>query len=425
VENPAYSLSGVYQRLFARCPCLCFPEPWSFVGPSGECRGCVVDPAETLAVLRSEFDTPILQAAGVIDRLPDGNLCLHKQLCDPAGAIIALRAEGAEAPFELLTAAGCLSRRSLPLLATLDDARTAHQAQQTGHLFASFQIQEVALLRALGFPATLCTGLQALSFEELRSLDDVFGEGQLNALIEPGPSIGPPTAESASASGADTPDVILLGWSLLQLDAAAPTELAKVAAAFEEFERFLECDYSWLGIWRPSSAELETLRYRLRLQALPPILSLLKDSLEDLYDLCPEKAQARLAERESPRPPVHFAQAQANLVAKLAESRSDRSREAEAREAKQVYDEIMRRDLVRPLQEWALASSDPVVRNAGAELANICALLHEMSPSLQAVVGDQLRHARGPDGDAVAKVLAQYLQLSARFADLLKTLAFY
>jgi hypothetical protein len=52
VENPAYSLSGVYQRLFARCPSLCFPEPWSFVGPSGECRGCVVDPAETVAVLR-------------------------------------------------------------------------------------------------------------------------------------------------------------------------------------------------------------------------------------------------------------------------------------------------------------------------------------------------------------------------------------
>src|SRR5437016_704962 len=52
VENPAYFLSGVYQRLFARCPSLCFPEPWSFVGSSGECRGCVVDPAETLAVLR-------------------------------------------------------------------------------------------------------------------------------------------------------------------------------------------------------------------------------------------------------------------------------------------------------------------------------------------------------------------------------------
>jgi hypothetical protein len=187
VENPAYSLSGVYQRLFARCPSLCFPEPWSFVGPSGECRGCVVDPAETVAVLRSEFDLPILQAAGVIDRSADGNVCLQPQLCDPAGAIIALRAEGAEAPFELLTAAGGLSRRTLPLLAALDDARMAHQAQQTGHLFASFQIQEVALLRALGFPATLCTGLQTLSFEQLRSLDDLFGKGQLSAMMEQGP----------------------------------------------------------------------------------------------------------------------------------------------------------------------------------------------------------------------------------------------
>jgi hypothetical protein len=67
----------------------------------------------------------------------------------------------------------------------------------------------------------------------------------------------------------------------------------------------------------------------------------------------------------------------------------DGFREGEAREAKRVYEEIVRRDLIRPLQERALASADPVIRNVGAELANICALLHEIGPSLQAVVGDQ------------------------------------
>ena len=98
MDNQTNSLSVVYQRLFSRCPSLCFPGPWSFVGSSGDCRGCVVDPTETLAALRAEFDMPILEAAGVMDRLPDGNVCLHSDLCDPAGTIIALRAEAAETP---------------------------------------------------------------------------------------------------------------------------------------------------------------------------------------------------------------------------------------------------------------------------------------------------------------------------------------
>jgi hypothetical protein len=166
---------------------------------------------------------------------------------------------------------------SLPLLAALDDARTADQAQRTGRLYASFHIEEVALLRALGFPATLCTGLDKVSFDQLRSLDDAFARGEFSALLEPEPSAGPPTGEgstdSAGAGGGDAPDVTLLGWSLLQLEAAAPTELGHVAAVFEEFERFLDYDSSWLGIWRPSSAEVKILRYRMHLQALPPISS--------------------------------------------------------------------------------------------------------------------------------------------------------
>jgi hypothetical protein len=66
-----------------------------------------------LAALCAEFDLPLLQAAGVIDRSPSGEVRLHPTLCDPAGALIALRANPAEAPFELLTAAGCVSRRTL------------------------------------------------------------------------------------------------------------------------------------------------------------------------------------------------------------------------------------------------------------------------------------------------------------------------
>jgi hypothetical protein len=83
---------------------------------------------------------------------------------------------------------------------------------------------------------------------------------------------------------------------------------------------------------------------------------------------------------------------------------------------------MVRRDLIGPLQEWALASTDPVVRNACAEFATICALLHAMSPVLQEVVAAQLHDAWAADGDRVPKLFAHYLQLSGRFAGLAKAL---
>lgn len=426
MENPTPSLSTVYQRLFARCPTLAFPGLWNFVGSSGDCRGCIVDPAETVAALRAEFELPLLQSAGVVACLPDGDWCLPRHVCDPAGAIIALRAEAAEAPFELLTAAGCLSGRTVPLLATLDDARTVEQTKQSGYLFASFHIQEVALLRALGFAATLATGMQALSFDQLCSLDTVYGEGTLRTGVEPARSAPPPTgdaaAESAPSGHATTQGVILVGWNLLQLDAAAPPELAEVAARFEEFGRFLDYFYWWLGIWRVPTAYVETLRYRLQFQTLALIAPLLATYHDYHYELCSARAQVQMVEPEACRPPTDLAEAQTNLVAKLAVSRNDRYREAEAREAKQAYEDIVRRDLVRPLQEWALASKDLLVRAAGVELANICALLHEMGPSLQGLVGDPISSPRAADPASTAKLFARYLQLSARFAGLLKTL---
>ena len=370
------SLSELYERLFARCPVLRFPEPWTFVSLRGDCRACVTDPAETLTALCAEFGLLLLQAAGVIDRLPDGTVQLAPHLCDPEGAVIALRAEAGGAPFELLTAAGCLSGLNLPLQATLHDSPTATAAQQTGRVFACYQIRDVAILRTLGFPATLCTGLDGLTFPQLCSLDKAYGSGSFNAWLErvqstepwtgggsapphPWPEPGLPPApwaaengaELASPGGATRPDVVLVGWNLWQLDATAPAQLGRVATTFDQFGQFLGYDFSWLGIWRLSAADIEILRYRLTTQVLPLALLLLHESTEQLYVLSPATAQVRPTEPEASQP-ADYAEAQADLLAKLAASGVDRNREVEARKAKIVYDDLMQRDLIRPLQDW-------------------------------------------------------------------------
>src|SRR5439155_940334 len=157
--EPPLPLAPVYEQLIAGCPVLSFPERWNFVPPNADCRGAVSDPPGTLAALRADWGTPALEAAGVIQRLPDGELRLHPGLCDPRAVIVALRPSPAMPPFELLTAAGCLSGRTLPLLASLRDSVTEWGRKKIHTVFAVSQIEDVALLRALGVPATLSSGL--------------------------------------------------------------------------------------------------------------------------------------------------------------------------------------------------------------------------------------------------------------------------
>ena len=85
--EPPLPLAPVYEQLIAGCPVLSFPERWNFVPPNADCRGAVSDPPGTLAALRADWGTPALEAAGVIQRLPDGELRLHPGLCDPRAVI--------------------------------------------------------------------------------------------------------------------------------------------------------------------------------------------------------------------------------------------------------------------------------------------------------------------------------------------------
>jgi hypothetical protein len=226
-------------------------------------------------------------------------------------------------------------------------------------------------------------------------------------------------AEPASPGDAKGPDILLVGWNVLELDAAASAQLAGVAMAFEPFRKACEFDFPWLGIWRLSSEDIDTLRSRLTLQ-LPKLAALfLQKSTTQVFQLCPDTAQVRMTEAE-PSQKEHFGAAQAELVANLVAGVGDRNR---AREAQLLYEYLVQRDLVRPLQDWALASSDPVIRNAGVELANVCSLLHKLSPGLQSCVAEWLRSGRQPDDGSPDRLLRSYLRLTGQFATLVKTLS--
>jgi hypothetical protein len=107
----------------------------------------------------------------------------------------------------------------------------------------------------------------------------------------------------------------------------------------------------------------------------------------------------------------------------LADDRAAGGLPRRVREARALYEGLVERDLVRPLQEWALASADPVVRSAGLELAAASGLLHRMSPLLADLQASRFERARDGGLEPVpAGALGQYLTLAGRFGSLLRDL---
>jgi hypothetical protein len=138
------------------------------------------------------------------------------------------------------------------------------------------------------------------------------------------------------------------------------------------------------------------------------------DTLESCAD--PENA-ARVG---TDGDPADVVEARARLLEQLKEDRRERRASPRTHKALAAYETLTRRDLIEPLQHWALASTDPVLRNLGVELGNVCALLHQIAPILHELQARDLEQALTRDMvPTKAGLLQQYTQLSARLARLL------
>jgi hypothetical protein len=413
--------------LLARCPPFRFTEtPWDSLPPNPDCRAAVADPEETLDFLRRAFPDAILEEAGLLERSPEGRPRLAPPLCDPDGAVLALRRHPGGAVYDLLTSRGCLASRRLPVLASWDDRFTFARFVKSGVLFAADDIRDVALLRTLGLPATLSTGLERTTLKDFRSLRQAFADVL--------PCGSPCVAEIEAALSAEgyvlgadlepaesRPTLVLLGWQIRSLRPDFPPTVSPVAARLHGFGLHLGVELAEVAVWRPNRCALDKIAFCLAVT--PPgcyATALLRSYKDQLYTLesCadPEKA-ARVGTDGAP---VDVVEARARLLEQLREDRGERRASDRTREALAAYDTLTRRDLIEPLQRWALASADPVLRNLGVELANVCDLLHQMAPHLHELQARDLEQvlARGV-APARGGLLQQYTQLSARLARLL------
>ena len=86
-----------------------------------------------------------------------------------------------------------------------------------------------------------------------------------------------------------------------------------------------------------------------------------------------------------------------------------------------MYEALLYRDLIEPMQDLALHQPNPVTRSAGLKLADVAALLHRLSPLLHELQIYQLRTARPGETELLPGTeFTRYVDLCKQYSAMLK-----
>ena len=175
----------ILTALVDQLPSYPFTGPWAFLTGHDDVRSPPADPRVVLAALRQRFADEAIRCAGVAQSDGQGELAFTAPLATTEGPIVVVRdrdrgsvldvlSPGTAAPQTLAAeaSAGPADHRGeLPLFTALAGqlVRLGTRARQHTVLVA-MTIDDVAVLRACGLPATLVTGLDRLSTADVARL---------------------------------------------------------------------------------------------------------------------------------------------------------------------------------------------------------------------------------------------------------------
>ncbi len=360
---------------------------------------CLRSPDKVVDELLASFTIDELVSSGLTRRYDTERCQLIPELV--AGQLfIALRDETTAAPYDLLTAEGCLSGE-LPALAVLRDAETRTMlAEWDLELFAAETIDDVLVLRACGLPATLASGFEAAPLDDVGRLA-VFGltrgprhrqlvlaqqaeeehdATQPNCSEVDTAMMGGTVRCSAREMDNTTAEVeanlMLVAWNPSQLTCATATAQKRVVDHFLQLNRHLNLDVGNLTWWQPKPADVATLEFIAARRSAAMFREVMQDvafergeSIVNIGKPAPQR----------PGPPRDLAEAMAAVEGNNQPGHHhlvslDRSTKTRAE-----FFRLLDRDLLAPLRKQAMATGDPVERLLLLTLADLGQVFHSQS----------------------------------------------
>lgn len=395
--------------------------PLGFLEVDEDTYACPSELAEIVSALTEEFSIKDLVDSGILVAGEREAVALAPALTDDASFLV-LRDAVTQQPYELLTHAGCLAADALPVFEILRDGRTQRLIEQgTGDLIIAFDLEHVTMLRASGLPATLAVGLNDLPLEQVgqfcesfdlscRKSDRAISREEIEAehgsqseyhpddpfrpmaqnVMNDGDTGAAQTSTAASTGPARDSgqpmkaQLAVLGWTPLELSNAVPLQLKAVVDHLHQLQRFMGVELYDIGLWEVDEETIERLRFIAERGSAVIFKGALLDAAEDIG------AGIVHFGEEKPLtigPPNDYTTALARLhEASSADGGTQLLGPNQRNEAWRDVQRLLSEQVVGPVRELALATSNPVERNLLMGLAELSNVFHMQS----VVMGEQL-----------------------------------
>ncbi len=401
----------VWEQFLEHCPPYALEGLWSRLPASSRARLPPMNAAVALQSLLRQLSDEELRQSGVAVVGQDNTLVLDPRLTDPDGAIVPLRHEANEPPFELVTGGGCVLGRRLPACAVLHDAEYQRAIEACSNtLCVAFSMADVAVMLSLNIPAVPATGLDLVGGPELDDLCVCFGLQRSHSAQRPassrstrGPDDGPVDAKATmkqklaelnakhEVDGGTTtaPELMYLGWSPSQLSLSPPERLEQVIAHFQGLHKHLEIAMDDVHLWEPTKAEVDRVRFCVQYGSPDELRQALLASMEHSAGTMVYYRQNAEEKRQAP---TDYLSALAQLQHALRDSKDKEDQQ----EAWKAFERLLEQDLVAPLVRQAMAA-EPLPRNLMVQAANLSRLLQTQGIALAEKLLQAARQS-GPQG---------------------------
>jgi hypothetical protein len=243
------------------------PEPvgdaWRFVPSSAALRRVPEDFDQFASTLRSRHTDEALVATSVFQRTEAGELVLHDRLARPGERVLLVHDLQTGQPVEFLSEAGSLSGEHAILNAWQRKEAVKLKAHRDRVQLVAFSVDDVALLRDLGLPATSAVGFEDLDLDQAEALARNFGISPcfqptygLSVTLEKSYVSDPmPPAEERP------PRLLLVTWRPAALCLDLPDGFRALRQRLSEFAQFLKWDLTDVLVWQPNAEDIEGFQF--------------------------------------------------------------------------------------------------------------------------------------------------------------------
>lgn len=357
------AINSVLQFVFAQTEPLPLPACWEFLGADSSVRRLACDPADLRDALHSEFDAATLIQSGVCVRVGE-NVDLNPLLNTSGGQFAASFGENVELPHELVMASSVLPLSQDPaVFRALTDSKTKLASQSMGRkVVVAFTIRDLAVLRTLGIPATMATGLAAMKGPRLRLL---FGRPAEICRGEPG---GKQRADIARKPTR----IILAGWNLSSIRNEEPEEMVSIRRLILQADSVLGFDTDLMFVWQPASSDLIEIRTAVELQDKDLVRRFLRESIAN--SVWPAASSPKVL-----RTPGNYAEAKREIDIDLRRAESLRGQERSLSVKLDQLNLYHDQEVIQPILDKAKNERNPVRSALLINVAELTSLCHAES----------------------------------------------